>query len=108
MTKHDIPNVLDRAMVDAECPTIHYPWPQPPAEPYDINGIINVKEGAKWSIADKIYRKHLDELVAIQGKHGTYDMHYRKMIQFIPANFPVGSTAHNSYTEMKTTSQSER
>jgi len=105
MTKNDIPNVLNRAMVDAECPVIPYPWPQPPPEPYDAAGNINVKEGQKWTIADKIYRKHFDELVVIQGKHGTYDMHHRKMIQFISANFPVGSTAHNSYTEIKTSSQ---
>jgi hypothetical protein len=31
MTKNDIPNVLNRTLVDSHCPSIPYPWPQPPA-----------------------------------------------------------------------------
>jgi len=105
MTKNDIPNILDRILVDSQCPVITYPWPQPPAEPVDAAGNINLKDGAKWTLADKIYRKTYERLLGFEEKHATYDLYFRKIIQFVPLNFPVGSTAHNFYDEIKTTRQ---
>jgi len=105
MTTNGIPNVLNRAMVDAECPIIPYPWPQPPPEPYDAAGNINAKAGQQWTIADKIYRKTYDKFLGYEEKHASYDLHFRKLIQFVPLNFPVGSMAHNIYNELKTNRQ---
>ena len=105
MTKNDIPNVLNRTLVDSHCPSIPYPWPQPPAEPIDANGNIVIALANKWTIADKIYRKRLEKLVDWEEKHAVYDLHFRKLIQFVPLNFPLGSTAHNMYNENKSTRQ---
>ena len=105
MTKNDIPNVLNRTLVDSQCPPIPYPWPQPPAEPFDVNGNVVTALATKWTVADKIYQKHYEKLLGYEEKHAAYDLHFRKLIQFVPLNFPVGSIGHNMYNENKTTRQ---
>ena len=72
MTKNDIPNVLNRTLVDSQCPIIPYPWPLPPVEPIDAAGNIVLAQATKWGFADKIYRKHYEKLLGYEEKHASY------------------------------------